>query len=387
MKIGIEAKRVFANRTGLGNACRQMVEGLATYFPEHEYHLYTPKVTTLFRFSFFSNIIIHTPCSFFYKKLSSIWRTGGGFVKHVKEQNIFVFHGMGAELPFGIRKANCKTVVTIYDLIFERYPHQYSKIDVWIHRKKMKYACQVADKVLAISQQTKQDLISFYQIPAAKIEVVTISIADVFFEATTSKQQQLFTAFVMPPKYALYVGSIIPRKGLLPLCKAMLSLPVEQQIPLVIIGKGETIYLKEIKQIIKDANAQHLFIFLNEHSNAHSQNVQECLPLLYKNAEVFIYPSEYEGFGLPVAEAMASGTPIITSNTSSMPEVAGNAGLCIEPHNEASLCKAIGLVLSNSILQDDMRKKGLAQAKLFTNKKVAQQLIKVYEVLNDLKKN
>ena len=157
MNIGYEAKRIFHNKTGLGNYSRDLVRVLALYYPENSYFLYNPKKNKEALFKTNSlGIIEKLPSTSFYKKFYNLWRQKG-IINDLKIDGIEIFHGLSGEIPLGLRKKNIKSVVTIHDLIFLRYPKLYSFFDRKIHYYKFKKSAQNANLVIAISKQTKDD--------------------------------------------------------------------------------------------------------------------------------------------------------------------------------------------------------------------------------------
>ena len=170
MNIGFEAKRAYSNGTGLGHYSRTLISSLAQYHAEHRYFLFAPKTTDLFNATAFNNIETVTPQWFPAKLFPSIWRSNW-VTRDLKKQKIDLYHGLSHEIPIGIHKTGIHSVVTMHDLIFERYPKQYNPIDVQIYRKKFQYACTHADRVIAISKQTKDDLIELYKVPESKIDI------------------------------------------------------------------------------------------------------------------------------------------------------------------------------------------------------------------------
>ena len=179
MKIGYDAKRAFLNNTGLGNYSRWLIGNLAKHYPENEYFLYTPKVKDTNRLGFLHNsasIKTVTPRNSLF---TSWWRTKS-IVADLQRDGINLYHGLSHELPVGIKKSGIKTVVTIHDLIFMHYPNQFGWVSRRIYAIKVKYACRIADKIIAISQKTKDDLVKYLDINAAKIEVIDQGIDPAF---------------------------------------------------------------------------------------------------------------------------------------------------------------------------------------------------------------
>ena len=174
MRIGFDAKRAFSNNTGLGNYSRDAIRILSDYFPDNKYFLYTPKNYNNPRLSFIAdrkNTFIRTPESLLDRALKTYWRSKS-VVNDLFTNKIDIFHGLSNELPIAIENTSIKTVVTIHDLIFIRYPHLFKTIDRKIYYRKFKSACQRADKIIAVSEQTKRDIIDFFSISAYRISVV-----------------------------------------------------------------------------------------------------------------------------------------------------------------------------------------------------------------------
>jgi glycosyltransferase involved in cell wall biosynthesis len=238
MNIGYDAKRAYQNCTGLGHYSRTLLASLAKFYPQNNYYLFAPKITGMFNTSGFKNIYPVCPSHFPATSCKSLWRSS--WVKQdLLKYNIDLYHGLSHEIPMGIEATGIKSVVTIHDLIFERYPAQYKLVDRLIYRNKFRYACKHADKIIAISRQTKQDIIDFYKIPEEKI-VVCYQSCNLQFSQTIpeEKKEALRRLYKLPESFYLCVGSIIERKNLMLVCKALKKLG--GNIPLVVIGDGST---------------------------------------------------------------------------------------------------------------------------------------------------
>ncbi|ACU63377.1 glycosyltransferase family 4 protein [Chitinophaga pinensis] len=376
MNIAFDAKRAYQNNTGLGNYSRTLISSLATYFPQHSYYLYAPKLTTLYQTAAFSNMESVLPEKRLHRWFRSAWRSKY-VVGELAAKSIDIYHGLSHEIPFGIHTSGVKSVVTMHDLIFERYPGQYNPIDVQTYRRKAKYACQYADKIIAISEQTKQDIIHYYKIPAEKIEVVYQS-CDESFAVTHDESQirQMKAQYGLPESYFLYVGSIIERKNLMGIIHAMLQLKGDVDLPLVVLGGGSS-YKKKVKAFVERHGIADRIIWLNEKARLADAD----LPLLYQGAEALIYPSIFEGFGIPILEALWSRTPVITSAGSCFGETGGDAALYVNPLQPPTIADAMRKILREPSFAATMRTKGWAHAQLFSREKCAAGVMKVYESL------
>ena len=382
MKIGYDGKRAFQNKTGLGNYSRSLLTILANHYPENQYSLFAPKKTNLFNISGLKNVDAITPLNFLGKTFKGWWRRIG-MVKQIVNAEIDIYHGISNELPWSIKKSGVKIVVTIHDIIFERYPETYNLDERFVHRWKVKQACKIADAVIAISEQTKADLINYYKIDENKIFVAYQSCNPIFQQSiseavkTTVKKR-----YNLPDKYFLFVSSIAPRKNLISICKALVLLKDKMTIPLVVIGNGKK-EKEDAKQFLHTNGIIESVIFLNEMPVANDDNFTSAsdFPAIYQQALVLIYPSIFEGFGLPLLEALWSGLPIISSNTSSLPEVAGDAALYFSPLDVDALAAHLFSIANNPELVIELREKGFVQAQKFTPKIYAENIMNIYQQL------
>ena len=371
MRIGFDAKRAFFNRSGLGNYSRSTMELLSKHYPDNEYFLYSPKPDNPLNFKLKANMKHAVPESGMAKALPSVWRSML-LGRRLKQDGLDIYHGLSNELPADIRKSKVRSIATIHDLIFMRYPSLYKKTDRWIYQQKFRRSAQDADLVIAISEQTKRDIVDYLQIDPQKIEVVYQGCDASFYEQQSRAQREAIRQkYQLPEQFLLYVGTLEERKNALQIVKAL----YEQQIdmPLVLVGR-ETEYTKQIKDYLhaKQMEAQVLFF--------HGLPFAD-LPLLYQMASIFIYPSIFEGFGIPILEALHSQTPVITSTGSCFAETGGEHTLYVSPQSSEELGHAILQVLNDSQLANTMRQHGLAYAQGFRDEAVAKNLFDVYSKL------
>jgi glycosyltransferase involved in cell wall biosynthesis len=349
MTIAYDAKRLFQNLTGLGNYSRTLLQNLATFYPNQDYQLFAPKIIQHPSTHFFlahKNFSLHTPSL----ALSAYWRSHG-MIKDFKKSNAQIFHGLSHELPFGIQKSGIKSVVTMHDLVFKIYPNYTPYFQRTIYDLKFRYACNNADIIIAISEQTKQDIVHFYGINPSKISVAYQTCNQVFQDWSLPT---IDLNFELPDAYMLYVGSVIERKNLYRIVEAMSLLPKSSLLPLVVVGSGGA-YLKKVKDLIHSKGLDNKIIFIEK-------LIYEQLPQLYRNATLFLYPSEYEGFGIPVIEALFSKTPVITSNVSCLPEAAGKDSILVNPKSAEAIADGIQQVLNDSLLRKKMVENGFDYA-------------------------
>jgi glycosyltransferase involved in cell wall biosynthesis len=374
MKIGYDAKRAFFNNTGLGNYSRWLIKTVAYFHPENSCFLYTPKAKNNSRLGFlahFTNIYVVTPASKFF---TSWWRSKG-IVSDLKRDGIQLYHGLSHELPAGIAESGIRSVVTVHDLIFMRFPKQFGWFNYYIYRAKLKHACRMADKIIAISQKTKEDLIELLHVDAQKIEV-TYQGCDVAFDVvqTTAQKAAVKLKYSLPDRYLLSVGTIEERKNLQLIAKALTD--IDNQVPLVVVGKA-TGYADVVKTYLAANNLTDRVVFLNNVSF-------HDLPAIYQLALVFIYPSRYEGFGIPVLEALNSGTPVIAATGSCLEEAGGPGSRYVDPDDAAGLAKEVNQILNDDSLRQAMIAQGIEHAANFNDDKLALQLQRFYtNILNN----
>ena len=369
MRIGFDAKRLYGNFTGLGNYSRSLLKNISAQYPEHDYHLYTPRVKQSPETDYFLHNADY--CTYQSKACLKSWWRSYAIIQQLQRDKIQLYHGLSHELPFRLQQAGIRSVVTIHDLIFKVYPQTYSTVDRKIYDFKFKDSCQRADRIVAISHHTKRDIVRFYGIDPNKIEVVYQSCDPLYYLPEDTEAGQPVDA--IPREYLLFVGSIQPRKNLALLIEAYRYLPSDAQIPLLVVGKGNKHKL-EIKKRIQASGIAHLVFWLDTVADNHH------LRRLYQNAMALVYPSLYEGFGLPVVEALLSKTPVITSNTSSLPEAGGPHAICINPHQPEELAQAIQKVLSDTALRKEMKAQGYAYAVAnFSPAVVTEQMMRLYE--------
>ena len=248
MKIGFDAKRLFCNTTGLGNYSRSLVHNLQHYYPEQRYHLFSPEARKLANTeAFFDSDKFHIHES--TTRLKAYWRSFS-IVNDLKKSKIDLYHGLSNELPHKLQQSGIKSVVTIHDLIFKTNPETYSLSERLVYDKKFKYACHQADKIVAISESTKQDIIRFYGIEPQKIEVVYQVCNPIFYQLRSqAENESVRQQYHLPDRYFLYVGSVEARKNVKLIIKAYQQLEQKDIIPLIIVGKGGR-YKEEVKAMI-----------------------------------------------------------------------------------------------------------------------------------------
>lgn len=388
MNIGFDAKRAAQNRTGLGNYSRFVIRILSEKFAGNQYHLYTPKphrMPYLQEIPTLKHLFLHFPPQGIWSRIRSLWRVWG-ITKDIQKDGIQIFHGLSNELPLNIgtpeqRKMKaggkgCKYIVTVHDLIFIHTPQYYHWIDRQIYNFKFRRACRCADRVIAVSEYTKQEIMHYYHTPESKIDVVYQGCDPVFSqEIEEGKLQEVKARYQLPDKFVLYVGSIEERKNLMLVAKAMAELNRRAAIHVVAVGR-RTAYVDQIQDFLKAQGIDHLFHFYHQVPYAD-------LPAFYKWASTFAYPSRIEGFGIPLLEAISSGVPAIGCTGSCLEEAGGPNSIYVNPDDAKGMADAILRTCTDEPLRQHMISEGKKYALNFSDEKLSNDLMKVYENLSE----
>lgn len=372
MRIGFDAKRAFNNYSGLGNYSRYVISNICRFYPENDCFLYTPGIddADLFNEPAASTVI---QAGGLWKGSGSLWRSFR-LSHRLSKDVIHLYHGLSNELPYGIHRTQVRSVITIHDLIFMEHPELYQSLNRNIYERKVRYGTRVASKIIAASEQTRQDIIRFMKVDESRISVVYQGCHRQFYSKVSEENMyNTRQRFALPSQYLLYVGTIEERKNLLKIIQAIHQGQID--IPLVVVGK-KTTYFNKVRQYIESRRMLNIH-FLDQ--------VQASdLPAIYQGSSGFIYPSSYEGFGIPVLEALNSGVPVITSRGGCLEETAGKGGILIDPNDPEEMIHAIGQVLENSGLRDRLIREGGAHALKFREEQTIPSLYNVYlECMHD----
>ena len=311
------------------------------------------------------NIIIKNP----FKRLLQTYMWYPYLIIRLRINDLDLIHNPSQIPTFFSTKQ--RYIITVHDLTPILYPKEHKFGKYILYKLLFPRTLTTADKIIAVSYNTKQDLIKYFKVPDKQIKVIHEAANEIFQPLDKETIQNFKTKYNLNFPFILYVGTLEPRKNIPILIKAFYNLK-KYNLPykLVIAGKKGWNY-KSIFKTIEKLNLQDDVIFTGYVPD-------EDLPALYNSADLFVYPSLYEGFGLPPLEAMSCGCPVITSNTSSLPEVVGDAGIMIDPYDIDGLASSMYKVLSNDELKADMVKKGLERAKMFSWEKTAKETLQVY---------
>ena len=374
LTIGYDAKRAVSNGTGLGNYCRTLLNDLGTIDTTDSFRLYVPDLgrdDLRSQLDMPRNMSFVTPANKLVKPLRSLWRIKG-IVNDLKRDGVDIYHGLTGELPLGLSEAGIKSVVTIHDLIFMRHPEYYSPIDVAIYKWKFRNAIRQANRIIAISECTRRDIMELGEIDDSRIHVVYQSCDTRFRQQVSPEQKQDVRArYSLPKRYVLFVGTIEERKNALLAAQALPYL--SDEIHLVLVGR-QTAYAKTITSFARQnglANRIHML----------SGVPASALYAIYQQAECFVYPSRYEGFGIPVIEAIQSRLPVIACTGSCLEEAGGPDNVYVDPDEPQEMAMAIKSITDNPDAARQIVTRSLDYIRRFENGNVAQEMLNVYRSL------
>lgn len=372
MVIGYDAKRAFCNRTGLGNYSRGVIAGVLHVAHNKVVHamLYTPYIEPTFA-TYFDDIPqaeIRKPQGL-WRCMPGLWRTLAS-AQHIDMDDVQIYHGLSHELPL-FMPADVRRVVTMHDLIVRRYPHYFSLFDLIVHRLKQRHACRVADVIVAISEQTKCDLVDLMYVPEEKIRIVYQSCEPQFWQPVSDVQlSAVREKYGLPQRYVVCIGTVEERKNQLCAIEAIKQMP--DDITLVIIGRPRGAYGKRVAAMADGKRVRLL-----------SGVAFADFPALYAGAVASVYMSRFEGFGIPVLESICCDCPVVTSNVSSMPEAGGDAALYAAPDDADAVAAHLQRLATDGSFRQECIKKGRAWRTRFSPEVVAQQMLELYRSLFD----
>jgi glycosyltransferase involved in cell wall biosynthesis len=368
MNVGFDAKRVFHNATGLGNYARDVLRILSTRRPEHAYFAYSPRPGPLPAEAGEGRVEVRGPRSALARFVPALWRSRL-LVRDLRRDGIGLFHGLSNELPRGLGPAGIAGVVTIHDLIFERLPELYSPFDRRIYAAKARSAVREADLVIAVSEQTARDLVELYGVEPARLRVVYQTCREEFRRPVPEERlREVAARYELPARFLLAVGTIERRKNLLLALRALEGLP---GVLLVAVGRP-TPYAEELISFARARGLAGRVRLLTEVSTPD-------LAAMYRLATLSLYPSLLEGFGIPIVEALFSGTPVVTTRGGCFAEAGGPGSAYVDPHDPDALRGTIARLLEDEGARARMREEGLRHAARFSDEAIAEGLLRAYE--------
>jgi glycosyltransferase involved in cell wall biosynthesis len=370
MRIGFDATAIPANRTGAGNYIFNLVQALARIDSHNQYMIFA-KPSHIGEFGIDQPNFHFTGVNLSARPQRLAWEQAS-LPLRIKQLGLDVLHSPHYTMPL---PKTCKSVVTFCDMTFHLLPEMHSRLKRVFFQRMMRWSASHADKLIAISESTRHDVIRLLNVAPEQIVTIPLAASPDYRALPANCVAEVCTRYeLMPGRYIAYVGVLEPRKNVPLLIEGYAALAAEfPDIPLVIAGKKGWMY-DEIFQRLTALGLEQRVRFLGYVPDAD-------LTPLYNGARVFVYPSRYEGFGLPVLEAMQCGTPVITTNVSSMPEVAEDAALLVAPDDLAGLVVALRRVLTDDILARDLGQRGQKRSATFSWERCAQETLQVYQSL------
>jgi len=368
ISVGINALSLGKELVGTGQYTYHLIRGLAKIDQTNNYLLIKNKAVDV---GINENRNIQYVDLFLYGRFHRILLENTYLPYIIQQNRLDVFHSPIFTLPFYM-PVPC--VVTIHDLVIDKFPETIDfkrRLYLWAA---IRHSIAKADRIIAVSECTKRDIVKRFNVSETKIDVIHEAAAPGFCQYKTSDSTlRICRQYRIDKPYILYVGTIEPRKNLTALIRAYARLKTSAAIKheLVIVGKKSWYYGKLFREISRES-IQDDVIFTGYLPRLY-------LPHFYNAADLFILPSLYEGFGLPILEAMACGTPVIASNVSALPEVAGDAAILIDPYDVEAIAEAMYRVLTDGDLRAELVKRGLERVKQFSWERCARETLRVYE--------
>ncbi len=366
MIIGIDAREMVGQIAGKGRYVYEIVKTLAAIDQTNQYYLYSKQPIELALPEHFTNVLIGGKPG-----LRQFW-----LAQDVAAKNCDLFFAPTGFLP--VILARVPTVLTVHDLaVFLCKEARPALKTALAERLLLGLASGKAKKIIAVSDSTKKDLVNYFGLAAQKVEVTALGYDSETYRSQASQKQptdqSVLDHYKLKPGYSLFIGTLEPRKNIVGIIKAYSQLPepLQSAHPLVIGGKKGWFY-EEIFATVRELNLEKKIQFLGRVPDEH-------LPALYRQAKVFLFPSYYEGFGLPPLEAIACGTPVISSNISSLPEVVGEAGLLVDPYQPDALVEAWQTLLSDSAIYNQCKAATGPQAQRFSWETTGRQTLAIFE--------
>ena len=375
MIIGFDASRIVSDGAGRGSYARTLINDISAVVPAGvNLNLYAPdrgKDILRQQIKPHSNLRFVYPDNCICTLQKELWRMKG-VVNDLRRDGVNIFHGLSGTLPAGLKKAGIRSVVTIHDIIFMRHPEYYSLSERMFLGWQFRRTCREADRIIAISECTKRDITLFGNVEPERIDVIYQSCGTRFkLRESEKKLQEVHTRYMLPHRYVVSVGTIEERKNILLAVKAIRLLPAD--ISLVVVGRP-TAYAAKVRQFINENGLQERVHILGDVP-------YDDLPAIYQMAEVSVYPSGYEGFGIPVIEAIQSGLPVVACTGSCLEESGGNDTIYVSPDDSYGMAEAIKSVLKGTPGREGRIERSLQYITRFEGNNVARQVIDVYNKL------
>lgn len=368
--VAFDGRRALHNPTGLGNYSRYTIEALSRFFKNDRFLvLGAGRVDPVFTqmLERCPNVEFSGPQGAVWKHWSSMWRSSA-IGRQAAAMGADIYHGLSHEVPFIAGSAPLATVVTMHDLIWHKFPQDFHAIDHHIYSYKYGRSARLADRVIAISECTRRDVIEILGVPEEKVDVIYQGVDPAFRPASTEAVADVRGRYGLPERYVACVGTVQWRKNHLLAVQALRQLP--QDVKLVVVGR-RTDYARTVDRYIDRHHLADRVIRLEGLPFAD-------LPPLYTGAAVSVYPSRYEGFGLPVVESLACGTPVVAATGSCLEEAGGEGALYVGPDDADACGDALNRIIDSTFLHDKLVDRGQLHIRKFNMDDYARRTMQTY---------
>jgi glycosyltransferase involved in cell wall biosynthesis len=368
MRVAIDVTAMPRQKVGAGYYMQNLVQGLAEIESTNNYLIFTPKENR-------TNFAVTRP-NFIFEQLPSdarltrlLWEQWV-LPLRLKQRGADILHSTHYTTPI---TGAIRRIVTFHDMTFLMYPEMHTAGKRFFFTWMIRFAARRADAIVADSNSTRHDVLRLLKIDPEKVFAVPLGVSSRFCpNQDAAETEAVCRRYGLPQPFILHVGELQPRKNMPRLVQAFKQIKL-RGLPhrLVFVGRKGWMY-GELFKTLQELDIADQVIFPG-------YVPESDLPFLYNAADLSVYPSLYEGFGLPVLEALACGTPVVTSNVSSMPEIIGDAGILVNPRQVEAIAEAMYRVLTDRALHDDLSRRGIERARLFPWERTARETLAVYE--------
>ncbi|MBR6249518.1 MAG: glycosyltransferase family 4 protein [Muribaculaceae bacterium] len=377
MIIGFDGKMAVSDNKELGNFSRLIIDVLSQYYPKNHYMVYAPQAREnrdLTPLLARTSVHLKTPR---HALSTTLWRNRGGILNDAEHHHTRLFHGIAGVLPSKMSSYTIPSVVSIFDLTYLHYPKNFNFFDRMRYHAKTRRSCQVAKRVIAVSEYAKRDIVDNYGVSADKVCVAYPGVDERYLREINDKElNDVKRKYGLPEKFIVSAGRIVRHRNALQALQALEQLG-DKAIKLVLLGKS-TDYYDEVKNYAAQHKMSNQITHISRASAAD-------LPAIYHLALACVMPSRYESFAMPIIEAQCCGTPVVAATGSCMEEVGGDGALYVSPDDVNALADALGRVISDNALRNQLIERGKVNAQRFTRQAMADAIIACYEQALDAK--
>ncbi len=377
MIIGFDGKMAVSDNKELGNFSRLIIDVLSQYYPKNHYMVYAPQAREnrdLTPLLARTSVHLKTPR---HALSTTLWRNRGGILNDAEHHHTRLFHGIAGVLPSKMSSYTIPSVVSIFDLTYLHYPKNFNFFDRMRYHAKTRRSCQVAKRVIAVSEYAKRDIVDNYGVSADKVCVAYPGVDERYLREINDKElNDVKRKYGLPEKFIVSAGRIVRHRNALQALQALEQLG-DKAIKLVLLGKS-TDYYDEVKNYAAQHKMSNQITHISRASAAD-------LPAIYHLALACVMPSRYESFAMPIIEAQCCGTPVVAATGSCMEEVGGDGALYVSPDDVNALADGLGRVISDNALRNQLIERGKVNAQRFTRQAMADAIIACYEQALDAK--